>query len=294
VTASAPATVAALGATLGEGPVWVAREAALWFVDIKEKKLHRFDPAGGAPRSWDAPAQPGWILPCADGGFVVGLQGGLHLFDPASGAFALLAPVEPDRPGNRLNDACTDAEGRIWLGTMDDAEEADTGAFYRFADGRLAEAGLPRVCITNGPAVSPDGRVLYHVDTLGRTLWACDLGADGALSAPRRFATIAEGEGWPDGPCVDSEGHVWIGLFGGWGARRYAPDGALVETVRFPVANVTKLAFGGADLRTVYATTAAKGLSARERAAQPEAGNLFAFRVDVAGAPVTPARLAKA
>jgi sugar lactone lactonase YvrE len=177
---------------------------------------------------------------------------------------------------------------------MDDAEAADTGAFYRFADGRLAGAGLPRVCITNGPAVSPDGRILYHVDTLGRTLWACGLGDDGVLSAPRRFATIAEGEGWPDGPAVDSEGHVWIGLFGGWAARRYAPDGGLVETVRFPVANVTKLAFGGADLRTAYATTAAKGLSARERAEQPEAGDLFAFRVDVPGVSVTPARLANA
>lgn len=292
MTASAPVSVAALGATLGEGPVWVAREAALWFVDIKELKFHRFDPASGALDSWAAPGQPGWILPAADGGFVVGLQDGLHRFDPASGAFEMLAPVEADKPGNRLNDACTDIQGRIWLGTMDDAEKVECGAFYRFADGRLANAGLPEMCITNGPAVSPDGRILYHVDTLGRTLWACDLRDDGTLSAPRLFATIANGEGWPDGPSVDSEGHVWIGLFGGWSARRYAPDGTRVETVRFPVANVTKLAFGGADLRTAYATTAAKGLTPEERTAQPEAGNLFSFRVDVPGVPVTPARLA--
>jgi sugar lactone lactonase YvrE len=286
-----PARVVALGATLGEGPVWSAREAALWFVDIKRRRIHRFDPAAGALRSWDAPAQPGWILPAEDGGLVVGLQGGIHRFDPDAGVFALIAPVEADRPGNRLNDACTDPKGRIWLGSMDDAEAADSGRIYRFADARLTDAGRPPVSITNGPAVSPDGRILYHVDTLGRRLWACDLHDDGSLGASRLFAEIAAGEGYPDGPTVDSEGHVWIGLFAGWSARRYAPDGTLVETVRFPVANVTKLAFGGADLSTVYATTAAKGLSADDRARQPLAGDLFSFRVDVPGVPVTPAKV---
>jgi len=291
MSVSAPVSVAPVGATLGEGPVWVAHEAALWFVDIKQRRLHRFDPESRAVRSWDAPAQPGWILPAEDGGFVVGLQGGIHRFDPATGAFDPVVSVEAELPGNRLNDACTDLQGRIWLGSMDDAEEADTGRIYRFAGGRLEEAGLPPVCITNGPAVSPDGRRLYHVDTLGRKIWVCDLRDDGTLSPSRLFATIGEGEGWPDGPSVDAEGHLWIGLFGGWSARRYAPDGTLVETVRFPVANVTKIAFGGPDLRTAFATTAAKGLSDAERAAQPEAGNLFSFRVDVPGAPVILARL---
>lgn len=285
-----PASVVAVGALLGEGPVWNPRESALWFVDIKGYRIHRFDPAAGALDSWDAPAQPGWVLPAEDGGFVVGLQGGIHRFDPATGAFTAIAPVEADRPGNRLNDACTDGQGRIWLGSMDDAEEADTGRIYRFENGRLVDPGLPPVCITNGPAISPDGRTLYHVDTLGRRVWACALAQDGRLGPPRLFAEIGDGEGYPDGPTVDSEGHVWIGLFAGWAARRYAPDGALVETVRFPVANVTKLAFGGDDLKTVYATTAAKGLSADERERQPLAGNLFSFRVDVPGVPVTPAR----
>lgn len=289
-----PASVVAVGALLGEGPVWNPRESALWFVDIKGRRIHRYDPAADSLESWDAPAQPGWVLPAEDGGLVAGLQGGIHRFDPATGAFTAIAAVEADRPGNRLNDACTDGRGRIWFGSMDDAEEAETGRIYRFENGRVFDAGLPSVCITNGPAVSPDGRTLYHVDTLGRRIWACDLGDDGSLGASRLFATIGEDEGHPDGPTVDSEGHVWIGLFGGWSARRYAPDGSLVETVRFPVANVTKLAFGGPDLRTVYATTAAKGLSADERARQPLAGNLFRFRADVAGVPVTAARLAGA
>jgi sugar lactone lactonase YvrE len=92
---------------------------------------------------------------------------------------------------------------------------------------------------------------------------------------------------------VDSAGCVWIALYGGWGVRRYSADGTLLDFVRFPVANVTKIAFGGGDLRTAYATTAAKGLSAAERAAQTHAGDLFAFRVDVPGLPTPPVRIGR-
>lgn len=286
-----PATVCTVGGTLCEGPVWVARDRALWFVDIKQRRIHRFDPDLASLRSYEAPAQVGWVLPSDDGGMIAGLQGGLHRFDPHDGAFAPLAAVEADRPGNRLNDAVTDPDGRIWFGSMDDAEAAACGDYYRFDRGRITHAGLPSVCITNGPALSPDGRILYSVDTLGGLIHASEVAADGSLGGTRLFARIAPEEGYPDGPTVDSEGCLWIGLFAGWQARRYAPDGALLESVRFPVANITKLAFGGDDLRTVFATTARLHLKPEDLARQPEAGNIFAFRADVAGVPVTPVAL---
>ena len=99
------------------------------------------------------------------------------------------------------------------------------------------------------------------------------------------FVTIEDGAGHPDGSVTDAEGCVWTCLFFGWAARRYSPAGELIDTVRFPCSNITKLAFGGADLRTVYATTAIHLLSAEQRAAQPFAGGLFRFEVDVPGLP---------
>lgn len=271
-----------LGATLGEGPVWDARDAALWFVDIKQNRVHRFDPVSGETRSFDAPGQVGWVLPAADGGFLAGLQTGLHRFDPESGAFTLLTAVEPDRPGNRLNDATVAADGAVWFGSMDDGETDVTGQVHRFHAGRLTTSAIPPVVITNGPAVSPDGGTLYHVDTLGHTIHAVPV--NGATTGtPRLFATIDAADGYPDGVTVDAEGGVWVGLWGGWSARRYAPDGTLDRIVRFPVANITKVAFGGDDLRTGFATSASKGLSDEDRADQPEAGSLFAFDVDVPG-----------
>jgi sugar lactone lactonase YvrE len=286
-----PSSLCSVGATLGEGPVWNERDGALWFVDIKEQRVYRFDPVGSVLRSWNAPDPVGWILPDDEGMFVVGLKSGLHRFEPASGTFTLLDDPEPDLPGNHLNDATVDQEGGIWFGTMDDAEERPSGHLYRHANGRTLRIDLDPVVITNGPAFSPDGRTLYHIDTLGRTIWAVDAAGGAQVGKARLFATIEEGAGYPDGPTVDIEGHLWVGLFGGWGVRRYAPDGSLTATVAFPVANVTKIAFGGDGLRTAFATTARKGLSTTALAGQPLAGDLFAFDAGVAGLSIPRARI---
>jgi xylono-1,5-lactonase len=282
MSATAPECVLRCACELGEGPVWREADHSVWFVDIKGLRIHRYEPATGAAWTWRAPSQPGFIAPQPDGTWIAGLKTGLHRFDPASGRFELLAVVEDAGLDNRLNDGFVDARGRLWFGSMHDGETNLTGALYR-----LDANGLRRMddgyCITNGPAVSPDGRTLYHTDTLKRVLYAFDLAGDGGLSNKRVFAQIEDGAGYPDGPAVDAEGCVWTGLFAGWGARRYSPKGDQIGFVKLPVANVTKIAFGGPDLKTVYATTAWKGLSAAEREKQPLAGGLFRFHVDTPG-----------
>jgi D-xylonolactonase len=174
---------------------------------------------------------------------------------------------------------------------MDNAESAATGLVYHWHDGTLTRADIPPAPITNGPAISPDGRTLYAVDTLGKRINAYPVDADGKVGTPRLFLTVGPDDGHPDGAICDSEGGVWVGFFGGWAARRFALDGTCTDIVRFPVANVTKIALGGPDGRTAYATTAAKGLDDAAREAQPLAGNLFTFRVAVAGVPVDPITL---
>jgi xylono-1,5-lactonase len=274
-----------VGAELGEGPVWVARESALWFVDIKGRRVYRWDPATRAHRCWTAPEPPGFIAPLRGGGFIVGLKSGLHLFDPEAGEFARLAPVEPDLPANRLNDGCVSPEGALWFGSMHDPEVEPSGALYRL-DARGACIRLDQgYVITNGPAFSPDGRVFYHTDTGKRTVYAFDRPQPHTLAHKRVFVRIEEGAGYPDGTAVDAEGCVWIALWGGSGVRRYSPSGRLLASIRLPCANVTKIAFGGAGLRIAYVTTAWKGLTPEERAAQPLAGDLFSFAAPAPGLP---------
>ncbi len=280
-----PRNIWPLAAELGEGPVWVQRDHALWFVDIKKQQIHRFDPADASKESWDAPEQVGFVFPAERGGFVAGLQSGLYHFDETNGGFELIVNVEADKPGNRLNDGVVDPHGRLWFGTMDNQEKAKSGAFYCFADGKVSPTGIADISITNGPAVSPDGRLLYFVDTLKGTIEVADIADDGSLGNRRAFTRIEKTDGYPDGPTIDSNGYLWISLYAGWEARRYSPAGDLVERVRFPVANITKTAFGGADLRSAFSTTARQLLKPDEIAKQPEIGDLFEFRVDVPGVP---------
>jgi sugar lactone lactonase YvrE len=287
---SAPRCLWEAKATLGEGVLWHAAGNCVYFVDIKGKRIHRCAADGSDRRSWQAPGQVSFVVPVEGGGLACSLEDGLYHFDEASGEFAPLRKVEADLPGNRFNDGHVDAAGRLWFGSMDDGEEEITGSLYRF-DG----SGIPvRVdsgyVITNGPATSPGGRTLYHTDTLAKHIYAFDVAVDGSLSGKRLFVTIEDG-GYPDGMAVDAQGYLWVATFGGWRIDRFDPSGRKVGEVRFPCANVTKLAFGGDDLRTVYVTTARKGLSIEELAAQPLAGGLFTFRAEVPGLPQHALRL---
>ncbi|MEO8301188.1 MAG: SMP-30/gluconolactonase/LRE family protein, partial [Rhizomicrobium sp.] len=118
-----------LACELGEGPVWW--RGALWFTDIKQMKIHRFDPDRAEGVSWQAPSEVGFLAPREDGNFIAGAKTGLYDFDPASGAFTLIRTIEPDRPFNRLNDGVVDRDGRLWFGSMDDTEQKASGALYR-------------------------------------------------------------------------------------------------------------------------------------------------------------------
>jgi sugar lactone lactonase YvrE len=290
--ATTPEPVAFPSASLGEGPVWDAARQCLWFVDIKLRHLFRFAPGTAVLDQWTAPGEIGWALPADDGRLLCGLQDGLHWFDPASGQFAFWQAIESDLPGNRLNDACIGAGGEVWFGSMDNGCELATGSFYRLAAGRVERAGPGPFAITNGPAISPDGTTIYFTDTGAGQIWAATVGADGLPNRLRPFVTFSEAMGFPDGSITDAAGNLWVGCYAGWAARCFNPAGEEIARVDFPTANITKLAFGGADLATLYATSAHQEMSDAERTAQPLAGALFAFRPDIGGHPLPLVRTA--
>ncbi len=257
-------------AILGEGALWDARDDRLWWVDIKAPAVHWIDPAGGKRGSWTAPCRIGALAPRAAGGFVAASEQGFALVDPLAGTFQLVGDPEPDRPGNRFNDGALDGQGRFWAGTMDDAEEAATGALYRLdaAGGWSRQDDGYRV--TNGPAFSPDGRTLYHNDSGRQLTYAFDLASDGSLSSRREF--IRHEGGYPDGMTVDSDGCLWIAMWDGWEVRRFDPQGRRIGARRLPVARPTRPAFGGPALDRLFVTSASIGV---DRGAQPLAGGLF-------------------
>ena len=280
-----PRCVWPLSAELGEGPVWSAGEEALYFVDIKGQNIHRWS-SPTEHETWRMPEPVGFVQPLLDGGWVAGLKSGLHRFEPErfqKGTLPLLLAPEWDKPTNRLNDAFTDSQGRLWFGSMDDAEVEPSGKLYCVDKFGKAVAKDEGYVITNGPCTSPDGRTFYHTDTLAKTIYAFDVEAGQVLANKRALIRIENG--YPDGTTVDAEGCLWIALFAGGRVERYSKRGELLQSVQFPCSNVTKIAFGGADLCTAYATTAWKGMSEQKRTEQPLAGGLFSFQVDTPGLP---------
>lgn len=280
-----PRLVWPVGALLGEGPVWCPGEAALRFVDIKGGRLHRYDPASGACDTQEVGGQPSFIVPAADGGYIVGSGNALHRFDGQTIGQALATVDMPHH--NRTNDATVDAAGRLWFGTMDDEEQKPTGALHCFDRGAIRTSEWQAV-VTNGPAISCDGQALYHVDSGQRTIWRIPLDGGSLASSGEVFVRIEEDGGFPDGVVVDSEDCLWVALWDGWGVRRYAPDGTLLANVPLPCARPTKIAFGGSDLKTAFVTTARVGLDEAALAAQPVAGGLFAFDAPSPGRLVPP------
>jgi xylono-1,5-lactonase len=277
---------------LGEGALWDADRGVVWFVDIKRHRLWHYDPATGSNAVAEAPDQIGWALPAEDGLLLCGLKDGLYTFDPANQQFARLMAVPGEPAGNRLNDACTDPWGRVWLGSMDDAESAPSGKFHVFDRGEIRPAGPSGISITNGPAVSGSGDRIYFTDTVGKKIMVADL-SPGGVGEARPFVNTAADfpDAYPDGPIVDAEDYVWTALYWGEHVARYSPDGKLVATVKLPARDITKMALGGADLKTAYVTTATKNLEPGDFARYPEAGKLLSFASPVAGVAPTKVKL---
>lgn len=272
-------------AELGESPRWSVRDACLFWVDIAAQRLHRFDPATGtiATRQFDQPI--GCVAPRAAGGLVLGMRDAVALLDqwdadlrPLGSAFLA------DRSDYRCNDACTDAAGNWWLGSVDEAKATLDATLYRITPDGTVEPRLGGMTTCNGAAFSPDGRIFYHADTPTHAIRAFDHDpATGTLGLPRLFHQFDHGKGRPDGASVDAEGCVWSALFDGGRVVRLSPSGELLESITLPVSRPTMISFGGDDGRTAFVTSARKGLSAEQLEREPNAGGLFTFRVDVPG-----------
>lgn len=274
-------------ALLGEGPVWSAAEDALYWVDIKRPRVLRYRLADGRREEFPMPSEIGCLGLVEGGGLVAALRTGFVFLDLENGRIDPITNPEHDCPGNRFNDGKVDSAGRFWAGTMDDAERDPSGCLYRL-DRDLSVTRVDEgYVVTNGPAFSPDGRVLYHNDSADRRILAFDCDPDtGALTNRRTFARIERG--YPDGLTVDAEGGVWCALWDGWRVVRFTPDGREERSIELPVARVTSCTFGGSELDTLFVTSASIGLSETESAAQPLAGGLFSLQPGVLGLP-TPA-----
>ena len=276
-------TVVAVGAELGEGPVWDARSGRVAWVDILGRHVHLTHPLTGATESIETPLHVGAITPRARGGFIAALQDGFWVI--GDGEPRRITTIPEARSGLRFNDGKCDLAGRFWAGTMAYDQAAGAAALYRLdADGRSTRV-IDGVTISNGIDWSLDGRTMYYIDSPLHRIDAFDYApSTGEISNRRIAVEVAREAGTPDGLTLDAEGGIWVALWGGGAVHRYL-DGRLERVIKLPVRRPTSCAFGGADLDELYVTSASEGLSDTERRAQPLAGSLFRIRPGIRGLP---------
>lgn len=264
---------------LSEGPRWDHRTMALVWVDILAGTVHRIDPTSGRRRSWDLGMPVGAVAPCAAGGWVAAVERGFAFFDEAWSAVGPVLPAPDQRPGTRFNDGACDPAGRFWAGTLGYDGATGVGALYRMSAGGPAELVLSGVTTSNGIDWSLDGHTMYYVDSGAGTVDSMTFDPTTGIPTERHtLIAVPPEDGVPDGLTVDSDGYLWVAIWGGGCIRRYAPSGSLERTVRLPVTQVTSMCFGGLDYDELFITTAYDGLTDAARAEQPLAGAVFRHR----------------
>lgn len=276
------------GAELGEGPCWSPALNALLWVDLHAGVLHRLDLRDDSHREYLVGQPVSAIVPRSEG-FLVALRDGIAELDDLGSTVHMVKSFLPDRSLMRCNDAACDSRGRLWVGTMADDCSPGRGGVYRFTSEGDLVLMIPDTTIANGIGWSPEDDMMYFIDSAAKTIdrfaWNPDEGSIGRRSV---FVDTAEWAGMPDGMAVDADGCVWVAFFGGGAVRRFTPAGRLDVAVTLPVTQVTSCAFGAGELDTLFITTGCRGLNARQRQEQPQAGNLFACHPPARGHPLTP------
>lgn len=272
---------------IGESPIWCAESATLVWADIESDRIHRFHPDSGQHSAHSVDIGITALVPTDAGDWIAASRSGLFRLNADFKTTAFLLDPTSNEPDTRLNDAVADRAGRLWTGSLCEAElERSVGALYRLDAKFNCDPVDQGFAVANGIASSPDGKRLYAVDMFHRQIRCYDLNpVSGELGAARIFTTLAEDEGKPDGLCCDDQGGLWVCHWGGGCVSRFAPDGSLSTRLYLPVSQVTRCTFGGPELRDLFICTAQFELSAAELEREPDAGGLFHIRVPWSGLP---------
>mmetsp|Transcript_24618 Transcript_24618/g.30717 ORF Transcript_24618/g.30717 Transcript_24618/m.30717 type:complete len:301 (-) Transcript_24618:54-956(-) len=272
---------------LGEGVTWDPESETVYWIDIEGKELHQYDPENGAHKMWALPSRPGSFAIACDGRFLFGFEEGFALYDLETRSIERIEGPYVQEGNLRLNDGKCDRQGRFICGGYNEDSEQACGVYQVDLDLSIKELFDFKVRCANSTCFSPDGRTMYFTDSPSKQILAFDYNVDtGEASNKRVFVNIVSDDAVADGSTVDSLGYLWNAEWNSGLIRRYTPDGTLDRTVRIPTAKrLTCLSFGGKDLDTLYITSASIDLTETELKEQPDAGALFALKVDVTGIP---------
>ncbi len=268
---------------LGEGPLYNKRENSLYWTDIKDNKLYKYDLLSKivVPFQFDKPI--GSFAFTKDNKVIATTNDGFEYLDLTSKKTSKIINPEEDKTQNRFNDGKCDKKGRYFAGTMDNNEKEIKGSLYCF-DGNTIEKKEKNLFISNGLGWNKNSTKFYLTDSPKRIIYVYDYDLETSkMSNKKVFATIQEKDGYPDGLCVDEDDYIWSAHWNGWKITRYNPNGEIDSIYDLPVPKVTSCNFGGSDLKSLFITTASIGLNKQELEKAPLSGFTFILKTGVKG-----------
>jgi sugar lactone lactonase YvrE len=270
---------------VGETPIWIPDEQAMYWIDLEGSTVHRYDPASGERKNWTLDVPVTALGRRASGGWILASKKGLAFWDQQGSATEFIVDPVAEREGMQFNDSAVDRQGRLVVGTANVQDfEAPDGVLYRLDSDLSLHEIDDGYAVANGLGFSPDGQVLYATDMFHNRIVALDYDTEtGAASNKRTFVEVPADTGLPDGMVVDADGFVWSAHWAGGRITRYDPDGQIERQIPVPVTNATCLGFGGADMNELYIATAWFFMTDEQRKAEPHAGDMFRIKTDVTG-----------
>jgi sugar lactone lactonase YvrE len=268
---------------LGEGPFYKEDENSLYWTDIKDFRIYKYDLNNKKVEHFQFSKAIGSFVFTSDNKILATTNEGYEFLDLKSKEITSLLDPEKDLPNNRFNDGKCDANGRYFAGTMDNNEESITGSLYCLSQNSI-EKKEKDLFISNGLGWNNDSSKFYLTDSPKRLIYVYDYDLKTSkISSKQIFAKISKEDGYPDGLCLDEEDHIWSAHWAGSKITRYKPDGNIDRIINLPVPNVTSCCFGGEDFKTLFITSAQKGLSEEELKQAPLSGSTFVLETNIKG-----------
>lgn len=272
---------------LGEGAIWNHLTQELYWLDIDGRQLFIYNLISNTQKTIDLPQKVGTVVPMEDGNAMVALEDGIYHLNLKTEELTIFSKPEGHPPNLRFNDGKCDPVGRLWVGSIWERTTPHVATLYKIESDGTSQPMLPNITISNGIAWSLDSKTMYYIDTYTSCVQAYNYEvATGQITNARTVITVPVALGYPDGMTIDAEGMLWIALWNGSAVCRFNPNtGKLLQKIEVNALNITSCAFGGADLKTLYITTASVDMTPEQHEKYPQAGSLFAVETEVSGVP---------
>ncbi len=267
---------------LGEGVLWVKSMNAVFFVDIKKKKILSYNLKTKSKNIFKLNKEIGFLSHIKKNIFILGLKSELRVVDIKKKIIISSIGVELNKTRNRINDGKIDPKGRLWFGTMDSLEKESSGSLYCLDHSNKLHKVDSKYYTPNGPAFL-DENTFYHTDSKKKIIYKIKINKKLKIINKKKFVKFSKKEGSPDGMTTDSKNNLWVCHYRGACISIYNLRGRRIHQIKIPAKNITNCIFGGLKNNQLFISTARKGMTSKDLKKYPLSGSLFSLKTNILG-----------